>query len=250
MYKEEITHYSECLSREMHIMVYGHGGIPFLAFPTQDSLCHNYEDFGMIGELSGYLEEGKIRYFVVDTIDKESWSEGDPDLGRRAWKQELYFRYIVDEVMPIILERTGGKLPMTTGCSLGANHAVLTLLRRPDLFSGCVALSGLYDSKYFFNGWMNETLYENSPECFLPNMPADHPYINEYNQKQIIICVGQGAWEEDGIRSLRYLESVFREKGINAWCDFWGYDVNHDWPWWFKQMHYFLPFVFERWGIQ
>ena len=60
MYKEEITHYSECLSREMHIMVYGHDGIPFLAFPTQDSLCHNYEDFGMIGELSGYLEAGTV----------------------------------------------------------------------------------------------------------------------------------------------------------------------------------------------
>jgi esterase/lipase superfamily enzyme len=97
---------------------------------------------------------------------------------------------------------------------------------------------------------MNETLYDNSPECFLTNMSPDHPYIEEYNKKQIIICVGQGAWEEDGIRSLRYLESVFRQKGINAWCDFWGYDVNHDWPWWFKQMHYFLPFIFEKWGMQ
>ena len=231
MYKEEITHYSACLSRDMHIMIYGHGGVPFLAFPTQDSLCHNYEDFGMINELSDYLESGKIQYFVVDTIDKESWSEGDWDLGRRAWKQELYFHYIVDEVMPIILERTGGKLPMTTGCSLGANHAVLTLLRRPDLFSGCLAL-------------------DNSPECFLPNMSPDHPYIDEYNRKQIIICVGQGAWEEDGVRSLRYLESVFREKGIGAWCDFWGYDVNHDWPWWFKQMRYFIPIILERWGMQ
>ena len=210
MYKEEITHYSECLSRDMHIMIYGHGGVPFLAFPTQNSLCHNYEEFGMIGELSDYLEEGKIQYFVVDTIDRESWSDGDWDLGRRAWKQELYFHYIVDEAMPIILERTGGKLPMTTGCSLGANHAVLTMLRRPDLFSGCLA----------------------------------------YNQKQIIICVGQGAWEEDGVRSLRYLESVFREKGIGAWCDFWGYDVNHDWPWWFKQMRYFIPIILERWGMQ
>jgi esterase/lipase superfamily enzyme len=55
-------------------MVYGHGGVPFLAFPTQDSLCHNYEEFGMIRELSGYLENGKIQYFVVDTNDKESWS--------------------------------------------------------------------------------------------------------------------------------------------------------------------------------
>ena len=122
------------------------------------------------------------------------------------------------------------------------------MLRRPDLFSGCVALSGLYDSNVFFNGWMNDTLYDNSPECFLPNMSPDHPYIDLYNQKQIIICVGQGAWEEDGIRSLRYLESVFREKGINAWCDFWGYDVNHDWPWWFKQMRYFIPIILERWG--
>ncbi|MEE3457615.1 MAG: alpha/beta hydrolase-fold protein, partial [Lachnospiraceae bacterium] len=168
----------------------------------------------------------------------------------RAWKQELYFHYIVDEAMPIILERTGGKLPMTTGCSLGANHAVITMLRRPDLFSGCLALSGVYDSNVFFKGWMNETLYDNSPECFLPNMSPDHPYIDEYNQKQIIICVGQGAWEEDGVRSLRYLDSVFREKGIGAWCDFWGYDVNHDWPWWFKQMRYFIPIILERWGMQ
>ena len=88
-YKEEITHYSNCLSRDMHICIYGHGGVPFLAFPTQDSKCHNYEEFGMINELSDYLEDGKIQYFVVDTIDKESWSEGDWDLGRRAWKQEL-----------------------------------------------------------------------------------------------------------------------------------------------------------------
>ena len=64
MYKEEITHYSECLSRDMHIMIYGHGGVPFLAFPTQNSLCHNYEEFGMIGELSDYLESlrGEMRY--------------------------------------------------------------------------------------------------------------------------------------------------------------------------------------------
>ena len=82
MYKEEITQYSNCLERDMHMVIYGHGGVPFLAFPTQDSLCHNYEEFGMISELSEYLEQGKIQYFVVDTIDKESWSEGDWDKGR------------------------------------------------------------------------------------------------------------------------------------------------------------------------
>ena len=44
MNREEITHYSRHLDRDMHIMIYGQGGIPFLSFPTQDSMCHNYED--------------------------------------------------------------------------------------------------------------------------------------------------------------------------------------------------------------
>ena len=34
-----------------------------------------------------------------------------------------------------------------------------------------------------------------------------------------------------------------REKGINLWVDLWGYDVNHDWPWWHKQVPYFLPYL-------
>jgi esterase/lipase superfamily enzyme len=29
-------------------------------------------------------------------------------------------------------------------------------------------------------------------------------------------------------------------KAVPAWIDVWGHDVNHDWPWWFKQMNYFL----------
>ena len=48
------------------------------------------------------------------------------------------------------------------------------------------------------------------------------------------------------MRTLRHLERVFREKGIHAWCDFWGYDVNHDWPWWYRQMRYFIPYVLDE----
>jgi len=243
MYREELTHHSRHLDRDMHMMIYGHDGLPFLAFPTQDSMCHNLEEFGMIGELSDYIESGRIRFFVVDTVDSESWSPKDWGKAFRANRQEQYFHYIAEEAVPLILERTGGRLPMTTGMSMGANHALICFLRRPDLFSGVLGLSGVYDSDVFFDGWMNETLYMSSPERFLPNMSVHHPYIKLYNEKAIILCVGQGAWEEDGIRSLRFLESVFRDKGINAWCDYWGWDVNHDWPWWFKQMRYFLPII-------
>ena len=42
------------------------------------------------------------------------------------------------------------------------------------------------------------------------------------------------------IRTTGMLKSIFEEKGIRAFFDFWGYDVDHDWPWWRKQFPYFL----------
>ena len=42
---------------------------------------------------------------------------------------------------------------------------------------------------------------------------------------------------------IRRLDAVLKQKGIRAWVDYWGYDVSHDWPWWKKQIRYFLPFV-------
>ena len=245
MQKEIITQYSQALNQEMHVMAYGHDGVPFLCFPTQDSMCRNYEDFGMTDRLADFIDGGRIQLFVVDTVDRESWSAkgGNPEW--RAERQEQYFHYIVDEALPLIATRNP-RTPAVTGFSMGANHAVITFLRRPDLFRGVIALSGVYDTDYFFDGWMNPTLYESAPDRFLPGMRPDHPYIALYNERKMILCVGRGAWEEDGVRSLKYLESVFREKGIHAWCDFWGGDVNHDWPWWFKQMRYFIPKMIEE----
>ncbi len=248
MYREEHRQYSNRLGKDMNMCIYGHAGLPFLAFPTQDSMCDNLENFGMIDHLSDFLENGKIRIFTVDSVDAESWSPKGGDMSWRAARQEQYFNYIIEEAVPFILDRTAGWLPTTTGMSMGANHALNHFLRRPDLFSGVLALSGVYDSDYFFGGWMDSTLYMNSPERYMPNMPADHPYINIYNQKDIIVCIGQGAWE-DGLGSQFFLQSVFQKKGINAWFDYWGFDVNHDWPWWKKQMSYFIPVLLEEHGL-
>jgi esterase/lipase superfamily enzyme len=210
-------------------------------------MCDNYENFGMIDLLQDYIDSGRIQLFCVDTVDKESWSDTNGDKGHRSYIQEMYYHHIVDEVVPVIMDMNGtGQLPYTTGCSLGATHAVITFFRRPDLFQGVLALSGCYDAPHFWDGWCDERLYNNSPEHFLKNMSPDHPYIQMYNQKDIILCVGQGAWENEGIRSTGSMQNIFREKGIHAWVDFWGYDVNHDWPWWKVQTRYFLPYLLHE----
>jgi len=242
MNREEFRAYSPALNREMGIMIYGQGGKPVLGFPTQNSKCRNYEEFGLTDQLADFLDQGRIQLFVVDSVDEESWSAEGKDPSERAARQEQYYHYIMEEALPFLRSRND-QAPVAMGLSMGANHAVNFFLRRPDQFSGLMALSGVYDSDYFFHGWMNPVLYDNSPERYLPNMPSDHFYISEYNRRKMVLCVGQGAWEEDGVRTLRHLERVFAQKGIHAWCDFWGFDVNHDWPWWYKQSRYFLPWL-------
>ena len=199
----------------------------------------------MISELADYNDGGKVQLFCVDSIDQESWSNTNGDKSWRAQRQEDYFRFVTDELVPYVHDRNGSDLrPLATGCSMGATHSAIAALRRPDLFQGCIALSGVYRTSFFFGDWMDENLYMNDMVQMLHDLPADHPYIHLYNHRSLCFCVGQGAWE-DGLSDLRDMDASFKRLGISAWCDFWGYDVNHDWPWWKKQMRYFLPIVLE-----
>ena len=155
---------------------------------------------------------------------------------------------ITDEVVPFIRETvcrmnawSDCPGPITFGCSLGATHAVNLFLRRPDLFSGMLALSGIYTAEYGFGSYMDGIVYENSPVHFLPNMAPDHHYVEMYNQRRGVICVGQGAWEQP--ETTRVIKEQFDRLGVNLWVDFWGFDVNHDWDWWYKQVPYFMPYL-------
>ena len=78
----------------------------------------------------------------------------------------------------------------------------------------------------------------------MAHMPEGHPYIEKYNQHKAVVCVGQGAWEEPD--STRSVDASCARLGIQGiWFDYWGYDVNHDWPWWYRQIPYFMPYLLE-----
>ena len=194
MEKHEYTIDSSNLDKEMKIVSYGHGGVPFLAFPTQCAPCTNYEDFGAVRTLSHFIENGKMQLFCVDTVDNESWYCADGINTWRSARQESYYKYLVDEVIPFMQEKIQPKKhPVVMGVDMGATHAAIVYFRRPELFSGLVALSGIYDSSYYYHGWMDSTLYNNSVECFLNNMPEDHPWIRKYNNNPMVFCCGRGA---------------------------------------------------------
>ena len=237
-------HWSSYLNREMEFKVYGHGGKSVLFVPCQGGRFFDFENFKMLDAWADWIESGQCRVFSVDCIDNEAWAAQGADNRWRIENHERWYNYIVNELVPAIhYIACNGDPIMTFGCSMGAMHAANLYYRRPDLFDSCFAISGLYDNKLFFGDYCDDLVYNNCPCLYLQNMPQDHWYMDLYrSQKSLVVC-GQGAWEEPLLESTRWLDTVCRSKGIPTRFEYWGYDVNHDWPWWFRMVRTYLPWL-------
>jgi esterase/lipase superfamily enzyme len=231
--------WSPSLNQEMELKVFGHAGKATVVFPTAGGRFYQYEDFGMVDACRPFIDEGKITLFTVDSVDGQSWLNWEAQPGDRARRHEDYDRYIVNEVAPFVRDHgnSTSKL-LATGCSLGAYHSANFLFRHPDVFDAVIALSGIYSLRFSVGDYMDENVYFNSPLDYLPDL-EDPWYLDQYRQSQIAICTGQGAWER-GQDDARQVKRILEAKQIAAWVDYWGHDVNHDWPWWKMQMPYFL----------
>ena len=244
---EEVTWYSERLGRDMTIRIYGHYGPAFIAFPCQNGQSYDFANNGMINAISWFLENGKMKLYCVDANDIETVSSDSWDKAHCAYMFEMYHQYIVNEALPFIYEKQGGYCePILVGCSMGASHAVNNFLRRPDLFDGFIAMSGKYDLASFFGGYFDDNVYNNSPTHYLRNMPSDHPYIDLYNSRCMIVVVGSGAWEHLVIDSNYELAEIAKEKGINIDFNFWDSNSVHDWVSWHYQLPYFLDKILNN----
>ena len=238
--------YSPALGREMECKVYGHAGRPMLFVPCQDGRFFSFEDYHMSDTLAPWIESGQIMVTAIDTIDLETWSDKNTDPWYRVRRHEAWMSYIFNEVAPFMqaLSREAGCENtgiIAFGCSLGATHASNLYFRRPDIFTGMMALSGIYSASYGFGGYMDGVVYENSPVDYMANLPENHHYIPMFNSQRAVICVGLGPWEVPD--TTFQLKNILERKGIHTWVDVWGHDCEHDWPWWHKQVPYFMPWL-------
>ncbi len=233
--------WSPSLNQNMELKVYGHAGIPLLVFPAQSGRFYDFENFGMINAIYPIIENGRVRVIAVDSVDSQSWANWGIPAAERALRHEAYDKYIVSEVTPFIhnLEEGYEQKFLVSGVSMGAYHSCNFFFRHPDIFNGLIALSGIYQLSMFIGDYMDQIVYFNTPIAYLPNL-EDEWYLSQYRHSKIILSVGQGAWEQEMLADTRMMEHILRDKNIPAWVDYWGHDVNHDWPWWQKQLPYFL----------
>lgn len=239
MQRELDNWFSPRLNKHMEIATYGHYGTALLLVPTAAADYLEYERFMLIKSIEKYINEGKVKVFSINSINTESWLNRQMHPRHKSIRHQQFNDYVYNEVVPYIKNRTSDETPIITcGASFGALHAMNLFLKRPDLFSGTIAMSGCYDLSSYTDGYYDDDVYFNSPEHYVPNL-NDEWFLNKIRSaKKILISAGSGAWEKPEYTS-RFSRTL-AAKGINHELDIWGHDMPHDWDTWRKMLPYYL----------
>jgi esterase/lipase superfamily enzyme len=231
--------HSPRLGRDMGVRVYGHWGAPILAFPTCGGDEWEFERQGMIDTLGHHVDAGKVKLFCVNSVNNQSWYDKGVHPRHRSYVQAMYDAYVAEEVVPFVHDQCGtpGIAIASTGASLGAYHAVNSLLKHPQVFRRCLGLSGVYDLRRFMDGDYDDNFYFNNPVDYMASL-TDPWYLEQLAQDDIRLVTGNGPFEDS--RPTYQLSGVLWARGIRHSVDDWGPDGGHDWPYWKRQLNEYI----------
>jgi esterase/lipase superfamily enzyme len=242
MHIEHHRWYSPRVEREMGMAVFGHFGRPIVTFPTSGGNEWEYHDQQLIAALAEFIDQGRVKFYCIDSNARDSFNNKGAHPFRRSWMQRMYDEYVREEVVPFVHHHCGGWQPITSlGASLGAYYAVNGLLKHPDVFKTCFGLSGVYDMTQFMDGTFDDNFYFNNPVDYLRNL-SDPWYYDQLRSCDIHLATGHGPWEHSG--PSRQLSDVLRSRNIRHSLDDWGPMGGHDWPYWKHQMREYLRVLY------
>ena len=92
----------------MGIVVYGHWGMPLLAFPTSGGDEWELDGQSMVGALAEFIDGGRIKLFTVGSNGDQSFYNKGAHPFHRSWMQRQWDEYIRWEVIPFIHHHCGG----------------------------------------------------------------------------------------------------------------------------------------------
>ncbi|SDC50637.1 esterase family protein [Niabella drilacis] len=239
MNKHISSWFSPSLQKEMPIVSYGSYGTVLLLVPTAGADYLEYERFQLIDSLAPFIDAGKLKVYSIDSVNNESWLNKHMDHWDKAQRHEQWNTYVYNEVLPFIKNESGEETPVfVSGASFGALHSMNLFLKRPDLLGGVIAMSGVYDLTYYTDGFMNDTVYFNSPWHYMPNL-ADHGVLEQIRKSpHIHILTGAGAYEDP--KAGGAFARILYDKGIYYEFDNWGESYKHDWPTWREMLPHYI----------
>ena len=227
--------YSQYLSREFEMLVFGYAGFPLILFPTLHGRYFENKDHGLINSVKEFLDEGKVTIFCPDGIDGESWENFSIHPADRVKTHMAYESLILNDVIGFAKYQTGAKSVALGGCSFGGYHSVNLAFRYPNLVNAIISMGGSFDIKQFIYGFYDDNCYFNSPFDYLPNL-YDSWYIEKMKSMKIILGTGDNDFVLD---ENQHLSSILTAKEINHKLDV-KKGVGHDWPWWNEMLPEYL----------
>ncbi|MBK7642547.1 MAG: hypothetical protein IPJ19_05780 [Planctomycetes bacterium] len=240
MSKETSRWRSERLeNKEVLLARWGDVGKPVLLFPTAAGDAEEIERFHMIRVLAGLLEQQKIKVYSVDSLAGQEWIAGEKGAGHAAWFQNGFASFIENEVVPAVRAdcRSNDIEIIAAGSSIGAYNALLSICRRPDIFSHAICMSGTYDLwKKFGEGPKTPDYQRISPLDFIPQLGDAH--LEKLRSRFVLITHGKGKWEAP--EESWWVANALGAKGIPNRVDEWGEEWNHDWPTWRNMLPKYL----------
>lgn len=231
--------HSPRLGLDMPIVRYGNWGHALLLFPTASGDFLEAERMWLIKSIEPLILAGKVTVFGIESINGHAWMNESLSVAEQAHNQNLYSGYIEEEVVPYIrreLNDPGARIGVT-GASFGAFFAANAFFRRPEVFDTLISMSGFFDLDGYLDGYFDDDVYFNNPASFVPNL-SDHGILEQIRHNQIHLICGRGMWEHP--EKVERFSQTLWSKGIPHNLDLWGHDVAHDWPWWRKELPYYL----------
>lgn len=229
--------YSRSLDRPMDLLIFGHGGPPFLVFPSSMGAFFEFEDRGMVAALAHKLENGWLQLFCLSSVDDESWYAKRVHPRQRIERHLQYESYVLGDVVPLVRHVNRSPGIGVTGCSFGAYHAMVMALRHPYTFTSCITMSGAYDIGQFLDGYGDPDAYLLNPPAFLPTLSEPY-YLDQFRRNKFVLATGE--WDICR-KANEDFSALLGGKGIPHSLHVWGFGSKHDWPYWQPMASAYLP---------
>jgi esterase/lipase superfamily enzyme len=223
--------HSPNLNADFELLVFGHSGYPVLLFPTSMGRYFENKDFKMMDAIKWLIEEGKIKVYCLDSIDRLSWYNKDIPPAERVKNHLCYDKLLLEEVSAMARQETGRSKIIAAGCSFGGYHAVNFAFRHPWLVSHVLSMSGAFDIRGQLDGFYNDDVYFNNPVDFVPN---------DWNPELWDMKIVLGTADRDLCRGdNEHFSEILKKKDISHWLDI-RQDADHDWPIWRQMLPEYL----------
>jgi esterase/lipase superfamily enzyme len=224
------------LGREMELLVFGHAGLPVLAFPTSGGRFFEYEDRGMVAAIADKIDAGHLQLFCLDTVNDESWHNWQAPPSQCIARHLQYEEYLLHEVIPLVRKKNADPRLMALGISMGGYHAVNFALRYPEIVTGFVSLSGIFDVTQFLDGYYDQDCYFLLPTHYLPRL-TDSWFLDRFRQNWLVPATGS---DDQCLGQNQELDRVLTESGIPHEFHVWDEENSHGWQVWQKMLQQHL----------